>query len=104
MSKRKTNKKYSSSQRASWKAGFFAGLFARKKTNKSLKKAKQKRTLNDIPLNYQHNVLFSDGRYQDIYRSYVRKGCGVSEAYKLAIPKYKKKYGDSVLKEHYDIT
>ncbi len=97
-------KKYSSSERKSYRNGFLAGLFARKKKRNSSKKTSDFRTVNKIPLNYQHNVLFSDERYRDMYKSYIDNGFEVGEAYKLAIPKYKKKYGDSVLKEHYNIT
>lgn len=71
-----------------------------KKTNVSKNVKLKRSSINNIPLNYQHNVLFSDERYYNIYHSYIRDGLGTEEAYTLAIPMYKKKYGDSVLKKH----
>ncbi len=102
---RRGRKKYSTSERKSYRNGFLAGLFARKKKRNSSKKTSDFRSVNDIPKNYQHNVLFSDERYQSIYKLHRDQfGLGHEGAVEPALRTYKEKYGDAVLKKHYNIT
>ena len=103
--RRKSRKNYSISERKSYRNGFFAGLFASKKNNRFLRKKSGNRTVNDIPKNYRHNVLFSDERYKNIYGHYSRElGFEHEKARDYALQMYRKEYGDSVLKKHYNIT
>ena len=102
---RSGSKRYSASERQSWKRGFFAGLFLSKKKKKKTTKSPY-RTVSDIPYNYQHNVLFSDERYADLFRSLWRSGRykqASKEHIDATLREYKKRYGDKVLREHYHI-
>ena len=102
---RTSSKNYSVSERKSYRKGFFAGLYVRKKNNRASNKQNGTRTVNDIPKNYQHNVLFSDERYKNLYGHYSREfGFEHEKARDYALHMYRKEYGDSVLKKHYKIT
>lgn len=113
--------KYNSKEQAIWKKGFFSGLFkSKKKSSKKIfknntksnsaritKPKKQKsgfNSLNDVPNWCKHNVLFDDARYKGLYINFSRElGFEHETARDMALDVYKKQFGDSVLKEHYDL-
>jgi len=60
--------------------------------------------LADIPNNYQHNVLFNDERYLNIYRHFSRElGFEHEKARDYALHMYKTEFGDKVLRDHYEL-
>lgn len=106
-------------EKIAYKKGLFAGLFGNKQQKQTKIKIKkvdktnliqQKKSgsgfksLNEVPNWCKHNVLFSDGRYKGLYHNFVQElGLDHEEARDLALDNYKKLFGDSVLKKHYDL-
>ena len=78
---------------------------ASKNTNKNNVTSKSGfRSIADIPIHYQHNVLFSDDRYANMYRrSRMELGMDHDDARDYSLYMYKKEFGDKVLREHYDL-
>ena len=101
----KSKKQYSAAEKKSYKRGFFAGLIAsNKKKASGRSQSAKKRTLADIPNNYQHNVLFNDERYLNIYRHFSRElGFEHEKARDYALHMYKTEFGDKVLRDHYEL-
>ena len=98
---------YSSAEKQSYKRGFLAGLFSGKKKKSSNRKnytVVKKRTLADIPNHFQHNVLFDNDRYKSIYYQYKNEfGFNHETARDYALTMFKKEYGDSILRKHYNL-
>ena len=105
----KKKKTYSSSEKKSFRKGFLLGLFTSKKKKVSHNAKKHSfSSVDQIPLNNQHNVLFSDDRYRSIREQLLFSGRydgdpGSKDLMKDSVALYKSRYGDSYLRKHYGI-
>ena len=114
MSKTKSRKKrFSPAEKKAFRKGFLSGLFRskKKKVKKSIVVVKKKHSfssIDQIPYNNQHNVLFDDERYRTIrdqlhYSGAYGYDIASDDLIKDSLALYKRRYGDSVLKKHYGI-